>query len=177
MKTFRKYLKVASLISVIVLPITFYQQVVSKYQFEKDYGNEWGLADKSSTLTAKRQHIDKFIENLERDKSKFATNNAIFLKTPSNNFEANLTALKTLQERLGIVEKMDPESFQYNTAIQQITQQEQGEAHEMIGVIQGCYYLNNYPMAWDWIFDILISVGIIFGIGSSAFLLITYGED
>lgn len=43
---------------------------------------------------------------------------------------------------------MDANSFQYNTAIQQITQQEQGEAIDMLSVFQGCWYKENYILLW-----------------------------
>lgn len=46
---------------------------------------------------------------------------------------------------------MDANFFQYNTAIQQITQQEQGEAIDMLSVFQGCWYKENYILLWDWI--------------------------
>ena len=54
---------------------------------------------------------------------------------------------------------MDTSSFQYNTAIQQITAQEQGEAHSLINTIKECYVLQNHFIVWDWAGG--ISVGLI----------------
>ena len=51
---------------------------------------------------------------------------------------------------------MDPSSFQYNTAIEQITKQEQGEASAMSGVLYGCYALQSYPLGWGWIATFLM---------------------
>ncbi len=105
-----------------------------RYTFEKDYTQYWNLADKSSTIQAKQQYVTKFVEALETNKKRFAAHDAIFMKTPDNSFEQNLIALKTLSQRLEEIQDMNPSSFEYNTAIQQITQQEQGEAHKMLSV-------------------------------------------
>lgn len=121
------------------------------YTFERDYLSQWTLADKSSTIAAKSQYITAFVGNLESNKNNFASHNAIFLQTPDNSFDKNVQALITLRDRLKDIEKMDPKSFEYNQAIQQVTAQEQGEAHSLISVIQGCYYLENYKMVWEWI--------------------------
>lgn len=125
--------------------------VRSGYTWENKYHSNWTLADKSSSIPAKAELVNAFVASMESNRHDFADNDAIFLTTPDNSFDNNIKALKTLQVRLKDIEKMDPTSFQYNTAIQQITAQEQGEAHQMIGVLQGCYNLKNYKMAWKWI--------------------------
>ena len=51
----------------------------------------------------------------------FSSNDAIFFPTPNNELESNLAMLKTLNERLIEIKGMDPKSFEYNMAIQQIT--------------------------------------------------------
>jgi hypothetical protein len=94
----------------------------------------------------------------------FANYNACFLQTPDNSFDKNLEALVTLRERLNQIKTMDPKTFEYQTAIQQITAQEQGEAHEMLGVIYGCYERENYPMIWEWIGALNILGFILLGI-------------
>ena len=47
---------------------------------------------------------------------------------------------------------MDPKTFEYNIAIQQITAQEQGDAQHLIGIIKECYFLNKNFIVWglDW---------------------------
>ena len=134
--------------------------VVKEYRYEQNYGNHWSLADKSSTIPAKKKHIEDFVKALEEGNShgQFAGNNALFLKTPNNSFRENMNALYTLQGRLAEIETMSPSSFEYNTAIQQITAQEQGEAHAMLGVIEGCYALACFPTTWDWVFCISVLV-------------------
>ena len=99
----------------------------------------------------------QFVSALESGYAKgdFANHNAVWLKTPNNSFQANLEALKTLSARLGEIQEMKPTSFEYNTAIHQITAQEQGEAKAMMGVFCGCYALTNYLAVWGWIGGII----------------------
>ena len=56
---------------------------------------------------------------------------------------------------------MNPSSFEYNTAIQQITGQEMGEAHKMIEVFESCYFLASHPSAWNWIGGTLICICLV----------------
>ena len=96
------------------------------------------------------EHIDKFVNALE-ESNLHGEYNAIFLETPDNSFDANFEVLKSLQLRLHEIEKMDITSFQYQTAIQQITQQEQGEASNMLSEFSGIWWKTNHFMLWDWI--------------------------
>lgn len=131
----------------------FVSEIVTSYHYEKQYSQHWSLADKSSTIPAKQKHIADFVAALERGNAngQFAGHNVIFMQTPNNSFEANLTALKTLSQRLSEIQEMSPSSFEYNTAIQQITAQEQGEANQMLDTIESCYVLAVNPAVWKWI--------------------------
>ena len=137
--------------------------VTANYRFKSDYLSDWNLADKSSTLEAKSEYIDKFVEKLQigEQAGDFSTHGAIFLKNDSNAFSENLKALKTLQSRLYEVKKMDPSSFEYNNAIQQITAQEQGEASEMINVFSESYTIKNYPLGSTGLGSIFIVGGFV----------------
>lgn len=152
-----------ALISLMILALPMGTGMYANYTLERDYKQEWHLADKSSTIEAKSNHIDNFVKKVEDGyaKGEFATYDAIIFKTDNNRFDKNLEALKTLAQRLDELEGMDPNSFQYNTAIQQITQQEQGEAQAMIGVFAGAYCLANYPLAWGWIGGSLVLLSVI----------------
>lgn len=146
------------ILGVVLAGLLTRSYVVASYHFEKQYGQFWNLADKSSTISAKAKYVSEFVSSL-RDgyaKGEFAGHDAIFLETPNNSFESNLQALITLSDRLSDIQKMSPSSFEYNTAIQQITAQEQGEATAMLGVFTGCYCLSNYVLIWDWIGGCLI---------------------
>lgn len=119
------------------------------YRYIREVSYHWELADRSSTIDAKCDHISKFVESLE--KASMAEYNAVFFPTPENSFKNNLDALKTLQRRLIEIRKMNPISFEYNQAIQQITAQEQGEAKKMMAEFDGCWTKNNYIWLWDWV--------------------------
>ena len=124
-------------------------EIIRHYEYQK-IESFWELADKSSTIPEKSKYITKFVEVLEKQELE-GSYNALFLKTPTNSFDKNLAALKSLQERLIEIQTMDVRSFEYQTAIQQITGQEQGEANEMLGELQGAWMLKNYFLLWDWV--------------------------
>ena len=138
-------------------------EIVAEYRQEKSYFQLWQLADKSSIIPAKQKFVGQFVDALQRGyaNGEFASHNAIWLQTPNNDFEANLDALRSLSQRLGEIQGMSPSSFEYNTAIQQITAQEQGEAKAMLDVFGGCYALANYPMVWNWIGGVFIGVELL----------------
>lgn len=152
--------------------------ILASYRFEKAYGQLWSLADKSSTITAKQQHIAQFVSALEQGyaKGEFSSHDAIWLDTPNNAFTNNLEALKTLSGRLVEIQGMNPSSFEYNTAIQQITAQEQGEANRMIGVFEGCYALKNYPGCWDWIGSVVLFVWLFSGLIGICTAVVTWDD-
>lgn len=151
------------IIGAVLIGIEIQQSVVANYHWENEYCNYWQLADKSSTILEKQKYISKFVDALEQGEKRgaFASHNAIWLKTPNNSFTANLDALKSLSGRLNEIQKMNPSSFEYNTAIQQITAQEQGEAHAMLAVFQGCFELSSYLIVWGFVGGIIVTVAII----------------
>jgi len=160
---------ILSIVGTLILSCEIRLGILSSYNYEKHYSQLWSLAEKSSTIPAKQQYISQFLNTLKQGKTNgdFAEYDALFLKTPNNNFDANLKALETLSARLTEIQSMDPSSFQYNTAIQQITAQEQGEAGPMLSVFQGCYDLNNYFFIWNWVGGTLVI--------SSLLLIIVFG--
>jgi hypothetical protein len=165
------------LLAFVLTTVLIYQEVFSNYTFEKKYAQLWELSDKSSTITAKQQYINGFVSSLRKGQTngEFATHDAVFLKTPNNEFDSNVRAVETLAKRLTEIQDMNPSSFEYNTAIQQITAQEQGEAHRLMGVIKGCYTLENYPMVWNWYGGFLLFLTIILWI--SAVICAAIGWD
>lgn len=165
-------IKIGIALSVLVVVGLVYDIVggiKSYYQYQSTIGSYWDLADRSSTLTAKSEYIDKFVAVLAQQhfEGKY---NALFFKTPVSSFDQNYEVLKTLQTRLHQIAAMDPASFQYQTAIQQITAQEQGEAGEMLEVFGGVWQKENYPLLWEWVVPTNITILLVMLIGS---LLIT----
>lgn len=133
---------------VLVGILTIRASILASYEYENSVASYWSLSEKASTIQQKSEYLDKFIASLQTQR--FAGNNAIWLKTPDNSFEQNLHALRSLQGRMHEIIGMDANSFQYQTALQQITQQEMNEARHMLEVFEGTWYLANHPVFWDW---------------------------
>lgn len=146
MKTFLTILAA----SVLLLIVWIVAYLRADYYYEANVQSEWELADKSSTIPAKREHLDRFVATLERQNLQ-GRYDALIFPTPNNSFDANFAALKTLQSRLQEIEGMDVKSFEYQTAIQQITAQEQGEAQSMLKTFFGAWMLREHFLLWDWV--------------------------
>ena len=140
---------VAGLFTVLFL-LQAASYVIADYQYERDIASYWNLADKASTLEQKAAYIDQFVAKLESNSKLAGSYDALWMKTPDNSFDANLAALKSLQSRLHEVQTMDVQSFAYQTAIQQITAQEQGEAKQMLSTFHGVWTKENWFTVWDW---------------------------
>ena len=159
------------IIFVVVSVITFIgdiaTNIMGNYQYEKQYSSYWNLAEKASTIAVKSQYIDQYVDMLERS-NLHGKYNAIFLETQDNSFDQNFQMLKSLQLRLKEIQGMDITSFPYQTAIQQITQQEQGEGGKMTGTFKSIWWKEYHFWLWDWIgitqilfFVVVCIVGIV----------------
>lgn len=131
-----------------------FQYLNSSYQYDKGIQSYWDIADKSSTITQKSDYIDKFVDALKASHLE-GTNDALFLKTPNNSFNQNFQALLSLQDRLHQIKTMDESSLAYQTAIQQITAQEQGQADDMLSNFKSCWMKVNYYWLWNPILGLL----------------------
>lgn len=149
--------------------------ISANYEYKQNISAEWNLADKSSTISAKREHLDKFVDHLAKANLQ-GSYNAVVFKTPDNSFDANFEALKSLQSRLHEIEGMNVKSFEYQTAIQQITSQEQGDAQAMLDVFEGCWYLRHHPLLWDWI-GVVVGLFLFVGTISTGILTGAYWLD
>lgn len=141
--------------------------ITSNYRYEQQFSSNWSLADKASTLDQKSDYINKFVTSLESSGMQ-GSYNAIWFSTPDNSFDSNLQALKSLQSRMTEIRGMNEKSFEYQQAISQITAQEQGEARKMLEVFEGCWYLHNHFLLWDWVGTTILIIAIF----ASLFLLI-----
>lgn len=165
------------IIAILILPVSrgifkFY----AGYNYDKTIGCYWELADKASTIPQKSEYINKFVTALESAHLE-NTNANYFFPTPSTTYEENMKALKSLQGRLDSIKVMDEKSFAYQTAIQQITAQEQGEASCMYYAIKDCWIQVNYYTIWNtllvWVFSIVEIAIIVAGI----ILIIRINDD
>ena len=144
----------------LLLIANVYNEIYGNYEYSKKFESSWNLADKASTIPQKAKYVDNFIQAIEGGgfTGKF---NAIFMETPDNSFDENLKAVKSLQGRLHEIYTMDVTSFQYQTAIQQITAQEQGEAKAMLHVFEGIWWKENHFWLWNWVGGINWTLAII----------------
>ena len=155
-------------IVIIVLVIMGFQ---ANWKWQNDYFNYWQLSDKASTISQKSEYVDKFVGALENSGLQ-GQNSHLIWKTNNSSFDQNMLALKSLQSRLQEIKTLDQNSFAYQTAIQQITEQEQGQADEMLGVIESCWWRVHYYYFWNgWILFGIIGVLFLFAIirGALAF--------
>jgi hypothetical protein len=139
--------------------------ISASYGYSKQYSANWELADKSSTIQKKSDYINKFVLSLEQSGLQ-GSNGAMFLKTDNTSFDSNMDALKSLQGRLDTIKTLDENSFAYQTAIQQITAQEQGEAQSMLSVFRACWMKVHHYLFWNEFLIlgmILLGVGLIIG--------------
>lgn len=134
-------------------------ELKSSYVYNNTIGSYWSLSDKASTLQQKSEYLDKYVGALES--AHMASHNAVIFPTPDNSFEQNMVALKSLQGRMHQMQNMDEQSFAYQTAMQQITGQEQGDARGLTDTLEGCWYLENRPLLWEW-YSVLAWLGFVF---------------
>ncbi len=147
-------------IGVLWLVVMIFFATIGNYHYERDYESYWNLAEKASTIQQKAVYIDKFVSEF-KGKGFDGDYNAVFFKTPDNSFDKNMEALQSLKTRLDEIQKMNVASFEYQTAIQQITAQEQGEAQAMLDVFSGIWWKNSYIFLWDWVAGIEIICSIL----------------
>jgi len=143
----------------VILILDIAVGIIGSYQYEKDFASYWNLADKASTIPQKAQYIDKFVDALAESEL-VGKHNALFLITLDNSFDLNLDALRSLQLRLHEIETMDVTSFEYQTAMQQITAQEQGEANAMLSVFRGVWWKTHHLFLWNWICAVQVGIMI-----------------
>jgi len=126
--------------------------VHNKYSVEIE--SYWDLADKASTIEQKSEYIEKYYNSLIKS-NLYGVNSAIIFDTPNEDFTENLKALNSLRVRLQEIKHMDPNTFEYQTALQQITEQEQGQANHMIDVFRRCWEKEHYYTFFNLIIIIL----------------------
>ena len=118
------------------------------YEYKNEIGCNWDLSDRASTIAQKSEYLDKFVLALEKCKLD-GTHDALFFPNDENDFTQNMKALKSLQKRLRDISTMDENSFAYQTAMQQITAQEQGEAHNLLDTLYGCWQKEYHYSVWN----------------------------
>lgn len=100
-----------------------YQGVVWSYEYDKQVGDYFELSDRASDVQIKAQYFNKYVDALERN-GLTQGQSSIFFQRPTSDLANNYQVAKSLQSRLDNITKMNPKSFEYQTAMQQITLQE-----------------------------------------------------
>lgn len=162
---------IIGLICTVLFTMLIVTDVRGSYEYSRTIGSYWDLSVKVSTLEAKGAYLDSFLVAV--DNAKLSGNNAIIFPTPDNDVARNINALRTLQVRIHEARTMDPNGFAYQTAIQQITKQEQDDATGTIGEIEGRWWLDHHSFNWGWIgllIGVITAAGAITGFGVAASL-------
>ena len=149
-----------TLVGIGMIVWAIYCSVFARYEWNNKYLSNWELADRASTISQKSEYVDKFVVSLQNSGLQ-GVNNSLFFPTPQRSFDANLDAMISLQQRLHAIKDMDESSFEYQTAIQQITQQEQGEAHATIETLQECWYKVHHYWLWNGWLNLLYALVVI----------------
>lgn len=146
-------------------------RLYANWEYENSVENYWVLADRASTISQKAEYIDYFANELRKSNLNGINANLIW-KTKATSFDENFKALTSLRDRLNAISGMDENSLAYQTALQQITSQEQGEAKSMLDNFEECWTRVNYYTLWNvlifWGFLILQLATIIFGYAMTA---------
>jgi hypothetical protein len=138
-------------------------RIYSEYDWNTTIGSYWDLSERASTISQKSEYMDKYVGALEAARLE-GTNSATFLKTPATSFDENMKALLSLQSRLHDIDTMSESGFAYQTAISQITEQEQGQAQDMNDNLSSCWEKVNYYTLWNkfiWITFLLVQIALI----------------
>jgi len=159
MKTLGKLLLITSTFIIITWVIGI---ILAIYKYDNKCESYWQLATKASSIPQKSTYVDKYVASLESC-NLHGKYNAIFLETPDNSFDENFKALQSLQTRLHEIQAIDVSSFEYQTAIQQITAQEQDGADQMIDVFATIWLKDYNILLWDWIGILFIIFTVICG--------------
>jgi hypothetical protein len=154
------------LISVIISGFYIFDCVKANYEWNNQYLSYWTLSDKASSIQQKSAYLDQFVSALQASGLQ-GTQDSIFFPTPDNSFNQNFVALQSLQSRLHDVQTMDPNSFQYNTAIEQITAQEQDGGSAMIQNFSDDWYKVHHYFLWNgWaVLGIVVGIVLMFVVG------------
>jgi len=150
--------------SLVLLAARIGIHIYADYDYSRRVESYWNLGIKASTVQQKSIFLDQYVTALEAS-NLAGSNDALVFKTPDNSFDQNMVALKSLQGRISQIKGMDEQSFAYQTAIQQITGQEQGEADHLVSTFKGCWYLRNHFFYWNW-----VGVTIYLLLGAIAFI-------
>lgn len=152
--------RIILVISILAICLYIIFGVVSHNKYNTNFDANWELSKSAATIEQKSIYIDKFVQAIENGgfDGKF---DAIFNPNDNNSYEQNLIALKTLQQRLHELKSLPMTSFDYNTALQQITEQQCKMSNNIIYTFSGIWYKEHYILLWNWICLVGVCIFII----------------
>lgn len=142
-------------VTAIILSIVF--GVINSQKFEEKYGCYWDYSRKSTTLVSKAEYIDKYVSALESSKMR-GKYNSLFTKRIQDNFELNLSTLKTYQKRLNDIKDLNPKTPEYQLAMSQITENE--AKYQIPNYMYDIWLRYNHILLWNWICFVQVMISI-----------------
>lgn len=130
---------------VVAIAIPLYA-IPTNYEYDLSIGSFFELSDKASKLDVKLVYLKQYaaaLENAGLDTGQ----TTVFFPTRETSLEENYRVLSSLVTRMEEISGMEIDSFQYQTAMQQITENEYCWFHE--GVFRQGYLLKKgfWPLA------------------------------
>ncbi len=124
--------------------------IMSPYQYDRDVRQYLKLADDASDAKTKLSHLGEYRDAIT---AKIGRNDARYIFTEKQyTRDAQLAILDTLISRLRDISQMDPKSFEYQTAMQQVTGQEFDHTCSRIdGIFWDCYRRSS---GWRWLWTV-----------------------
>ena len=129
-------------ITIVFMLLLGYAYIYNWYIYDVRIGQYLSLSDDASTAEKKLEYIDKYIASINKY---IHRNDARFVfKRERLTCDVQLIVLETLKQRLEETTRMNPESFEYQQAMAQISGQEYGHTLDSINsIIHSCWLRQN----------------------------------
>lgn len=162
------------ILCIVFISIRSCHRLNAEAEYNTKIGSNWELGERASTISQKKEYIHNYADALKASNLTGLNANLIY-ETPDASFDNNMIALQSLCDRLDSIATMDEGSFEYQTAIQQITQQEQAEAGAMTEVFYDCWLREYHYSFWNIAIRVtFIFIQVILGLGGVICILIAF---
>lgn len=131
-----------SMITIVYVCLLGYAYLYNSYFYKVKIGQYLSLSDDASTATKKLEYVNEYVDainkQIDKDDARFIFKQERLTKT------AQLVILSTLKQRLEETTRMNPESFEYQQAMAQISGQEYDHTLDSIdNIIHSCWFRQN----------------------------------
>ena len=128
------------IVFVTILAGTFLDSLFLGYPYNANIGSYFDLSDKASKLDTKLDYLKQY-SNALVESGLNEGQSTVFFQTKETSLEENYKVLQSLIERMEETKEMEINSFEYQTAIKQITEDEYCWFHTDVFV--SGYYIDN----------------------------------